>query len=162
MAQIKTIFLPNQWTALEQLLSDIKNKICSLSKSKKSCRRCRLVKKAKIDFRSEPFPGKTLLDQKCYVNLKVEQADLDQHKSSSIIDINYNVPLADLEGLPEKPPLLKSFPMNYIFFEGFFQILSTLRNESAPGLNEIPHKVYKKFHKTNKFPFKIFLSFIYA
>ena len=90
MAQIKNIFLPNQWTALKQLLSDIKNKICSLSKSKKSCRRCRLVKKAKIDFRSEPFPGKTLLDQKCYINLKVEQADLDQHKSSSIIDINYN------------------------------------------------------------------------
>ena len=69
--------------------------------------------------------GKTLLDPKCYVNLKVEQADLDQHKSLSLIDINYNIPLADLEGLPDKPPLLKPFPTDCFSFEDFFQILST-------------------------------------
>ena len=43
-----------------------------------------------------------LLDPKCYVNLKVEQTDLDQHKSSSLLNIYYNIPLSDLQGLPDK------------------------------------------------------------
>ena len=106
-----------------------------------------MVKKAKNDFKSNPYnAGKTLL-----------HPDLDQHKSSFLIDINYDVPLADL-GLPDKPPLQKSFPTNYFSFEQFFQILSTRRNASAPGLNGIPYKVYKKCPKINKFLFKIFLS----
>ena len=117
------------------------------------------MKKAKNDFKSNPYnAGKTLLDLKCYVNLKVKQEDLDKHKSLSLIDINYDIPLADLEGLPDKPPLQKSFPTNCFSFEQFFLILSTQRNASAPGLNGIPYKVYKKCLKINKFLFKIFLS----
>ena len=158
MAQINSIFLSDQWIALEQLPTDVKNKICSLPKSEKSRWRW-LIKKARNDFKANPYnAGKTLLDPKCYVNLKVEQADLDQHKSSSLIDINYNIALADLEGLPDKPPLLKPFPTNCFSFEDFFQILSTRRNASAPGLNGIPYKVYKKCPKINKFLFKFFLS----
>ena len=38
----------------------------------------------------------------------------------------------------------------------FFAILATRRNASAPGLNGIPYKVYKKCPKTSKFLFKIF------
>ena len=75
-----------------------------------------------------------------------------------IVDINYDVPLAGLEGLPDKPPLEKSYPTNCFSFEDFFQILSTRRNASAPGLNGIPYKFYKKCPKINKFLFKIFLS----
>ena len=159
MAQINYIFLPDQRIALQQLLTDVKNKIHFLRKPEKSRRQHWLVKKARNDFKANPYnAGKTLLDPKCYVNLKVEQADLDQHKSSSLIDINYNIPLADLEGLPDKPPLLKPFPTNCFSFEDFFQILSTRRNASAPGLNGIPYKVYKKCPKINKFLFKFFLS----
>ena len=144
---------------MEQLLADFKYKIRSLRKSEKSRKRCWLVKKAKNDFKSNPYnAGKTLLDPKCYINLKVEQEDLNQHKSSSLIDINYYLPLADVEGLPEKPPLQKSFATNWFSFEDFFKILSTRRNASAPGLNGIPYKVYKKCPKINKFLLKIFLS----
>ena len=158
-AQKNSIFLPDQQIALEQLLTDVKNKIIFLRKPEKSRRRHWLVNKPRNDFKANPYnAGKTLLDPKCYVNLKVEQADLDQHKSSSLIDINYNIPLADLEGLPDKPPLLKPFPTNCFSFEDFFQILSTRRNASAPGLNGIPYKVYKKCPKINKFLFKFFLS----
>ena len=97
-----------------------------MRKSEKSRKRRWLVKKAKNDFKSNPYnAGKALLDPKCYVNLKVEQEDLDQHKSSSLTDINYDLPFADLEGLPDKPPLQKSFPTNSFSFEDFFQILST-------------------------------------
>ena len=158
-AQINTIFLPDQQIALDQLQTNVKNKICSLGKSEKSCRRRWLVKKARNDFKVNPYnPGKTLLDLKCYVNLKVEEEDLDQHKSSSLIDINYNIPLADFEGLDGKPPLLKPFPANCFLYQDFLQILSTRRNTSAPGLNGIPCKVYKKCSKVNKFFLKFFFS----
>ena len=80
----------------------------------------------KNDFKFNPSnAGEALLDPKCYGNLKVEQTDLDQHNPSSLSDINYNVPLADLEDLPDKPPLVKSFPTNCFSFEDFFRILST-------------------------------------
>ena len=118
-----------------------------------------MVKKAKNDFKSNPYnAGKTLLDLKSYVNLKVKQGDLDQHKSSSLTDIYYDVPLAIFEDLPDKPPLQKSFLTNCFSFKQFFQILSTRRNASSPGLNGIPYKVYKICPKINKFLFKIFLS----
>ena len=142
-AQINNTFLADQQVVLEQLLPDVKNRFRSLRKSKKRRRRRWLLKNARNDFKSNPYnAGKTLLDPKCYSNLKVEQVDLDQHKSLSLSDIDYNVPFADLEGLPDKPPLLNSFPTNCFSFEDFFRILSTRRNASAPGLNGIPFKVY--------------------
>ena len=157
--QVNSIFLPDQQIALEQLLTDVKNKICSLRKSGKRRRQRWLVKKAINDFKADPYnAGKTLLDSKCYVNLKVEQADLDQDKSSPLIDIKYNIPLADLESLSGKPPLLKPFPTNCFSFEDFFQILSTRKNASAPGLNRMLYKVYKKCPKINNFAFRLFLS----
>ena len=132
---------------------DVKYKIRSLRKSEKSRKRRWLVKIAKNDFKSNPYnAGKTLLDPECYVNIEVELEDLDQHKSSSLTDINYDVPLANLEGLPDKlqkssKTLQKSFPTNCFSFEDFFQILSTRRNAK-----------YKICPKINKFLFKIFLS----
>ena len=88
-AQINSTFLLDQQTVLEQLLTNVKNKIRSLHRSEKSRRRRWLVKKARNELKANPYnAGKTLLDPKCYVNLKVEQADLDQHKPSSLIDIN--------------------------------------------------------------------------
>ena len=50
-AQINSIFLPDQWIALEQLLTDVKNKIRSLRKTEKSRRRGWLVKKARNDLK---------------------------------------------------------------------------------------------------------------
>ena len=91
-AQVNTIFLPDQQIALKLLLTNVKNKARSQCQSEKSRRRRWLVKKARNDFKANPYnAGRTLLDPKCYVNLKVEQEDLDQHKSSSLIDITYNI-----------------------------------------------------------------------
>ena len=84
------------------------------------------------------------------------QKNLDQHKSSNLIDNNYNIPLGNLEGLPPEPPLLKKFNKSCFSFDDFFETLSSCRNASAPGLNGIPYKVYKKCPKLSKFLFKIF------
>ena len=71
------------------MLNDIKNRIRSLRNSEKICRWLWLVKKERYHFRPNSYnAGKALHDPKCYVNLKVEQLDLDQHKSSSLNRIN--------------------------------------------------------------------------
>ena len=143
-AQIKTIFLPDQRTALEQLLANVKYKIRSLRKSEKSRKRRWLVKKAKNDFKSNPYnAGKNLLDPKCYVNLKVKEEDLDQHKSSSLIDINYDVPLADLEGLPHKPLLQKFFQLIVFLLNSSFKYYLHGEMHQLLGLMEYPIKSTK-------------------
>ena len=53
-AQISTIFLPDQPTALKQQLTNVKNKTRSLHKSKKGHKQCWLVKKAKKWFQIQP------------------------------------------------------------------------------------------------------------
>ena len=91
-AQINNTFLADQRVDLEQLLPDVKNKFRSLRRSKKRGRRRWLLKNARNDFKSNPYnTGKTLLDPKCYSILKIGQVDLDQHKSLSLSDIDYNV-----------------------------------------------------------------------
>ena len=106
--------------------------------------------KAKNEFKVNPYKAdKNLLDPKCYCSL-------DQHKSFNLFDTNYDTPLGNLEGLPPEPPLLKKFNKSSFSYDDFFVILATRRNASAPGLNGIPYKVYKKCPKTSQFLFKIF------
>ena len=110
-----------------------------------------LAKSAKIEFSLNPYKsGKNLLDPKCYCSLKADQGTLDQHESSNLIDNNYDIPLVDLEGLPPELLLLKKINKSCFYFD-FFEILSSRRNASAPGLNSIPYKVYKKWLKISKF-----------
>ena len=114
-----------------------------------------LIKRAKNEFNINPFKaGKNLSDSKCYCSLKVDQETLDQQKSPNLIDNNYDIPLGNLEG-PERP-LLKKSNKSCFSFADFFEILSSRRNASAPGLNGISYKVYKKCPKISKFLFKIF------
>ena len=115
------------------------------------------MKKAKNEFKVNPYKaGKNLLDPKCYCSLKVDQETLGQCKSINLFDKNYDTPLGNLEDLPPEPPLLKKFNKSSFSYKDFLAILATHRNASAPGLNSILYKVYKKCPKTSKFLFKIF------
>ena len=99
--------------------------------------------------------GKNLLHPKCYCSLKVDQETLDQHKSFTLFDETYNIPLDNLEALPPESPLVKKFNTSSFSYDNFLAILAAHRNTSAPVLNGIPYKVYKKCLKTSKFLFKI-------
>ena len=157
LAQIKSASLPEQQVALTQLLTSIKCKIRSLGKAEKARKRRWLIKRAKNEFHvNSNKAGKNLLDLKCYCSLNVDQEILDQHKSSNLVDKNYNIPLGNLEDLPPEPSLLKKFNKSSFSYNDFLEILLTRRNASAPGLNGIPSKVYKKCSKISKFLFKIF------
>ena len=88
--------------------------------------------------------GESLLDPKCFVSLKVDRANLDQHKGSILKDQSYDGPLGQLEGLPPQPQVIKMFKKGCFSFDDFLRLLSSHRNASAPGRSEIPNKVYKK------------------
>ena len=157
LAQINSASLPEQKAGLTQLLINVRSKIWSLRQAEKTRKRRWLVKRAKNEFNVNLYKArKKLLDLKCYCSLKVNQEILGQHKSSNLINNNYNILLGTLEGLPREPPLLKKFNKNCFFFNDFFEILSSHRNASAPGLNGIPCKVYIKCPKISKFLFKSF------
>ena len=157
MAQIKSASLPEQNAALTQLLINVKCKIRSLCKAEETRERRWLIKMAKNEFNENPYKaGKNLLDPKCYCSLKVDQEVLDQHKSDNLFDNNYDIPLGNLEGLPPEPPLLKKFNKSCFSYDDFLVNLSSRRNASAPGLNGIPYKVYKKCLRISKFLFKIY------
>ena len=157
LAHSNSASLPEQKSALTQLLLNIRSKIPSLRKAEKTRICCSLVKRAKNQFNANPYKaGKNLLDPKCYCSLKVDQETLDQHKFSNLIDNNYNIPLGNLEGLRPEPLVFKKFDRSCFSLDDFFEIFSSRRNASAPCLSDISYKVYKKCPKISKFLFKIF------
>ena len=85
-------------------------KIRVFHKSEKS-RKCHWqIKKAKVNFKINPYnAGKTLLDPKTYATLRFDQHLLDARKSSSLQDKFHDIPLGELEGLPPHLPLKKIF-----------------------------------------------------
>ena len=106
MAQIKSGSLPEQQAALTQLLISIKCKIRSLRKAEKARKRRWLIKRAKNEFNVNPYKaGKNLLDPKWYCSLNNDQETFDQHKSSNLVDKNYDIPLGNLEDLSPESSL---------------------------------------------------------
>ena len=73
-----------------------------------------------------------------------------------MFDKTFDVPLGNLEGLLPEPSFLKKFNKSFFSYDDFFEILSTQRNASAPGLNGISYKVFRKWFKISKFIFTIF------
>ena len=125
LPQINSAALSEQKAALTQLPINVRSKIQSLRKPEKTHKRRCLIKRAKNEFNVNPYKaGKNLLDPKCYFSLKVDQETLDQHKSSNLIDNNYDVPLGNIEGLPPEPLLLKKFNKSCFSFDDFYEILS--------------------------------------
>ena len=115
------------------------------------------VQKSQPAFKVNPYKaGKSLLYPKCKATLRVNQETLDLHKSSVVSDQFYDIPLDDLEGLPLTPSVSKPFSSTTLKYEEFDRIVSTRRNTSAPGLNGIPYKVYKKCTQICAFLFNVF------
>ena len=155
--QISSSSLPDERAALNQLLLITQSKIRSLRKAEKSRKRRWLTKKARNQFKSNPYAAaKNLLDPKSYCSLKIDQETLDKHKFLNLTDKQYDIPLGTLDGLPPPPQLLKKFNKSSFSYDNFLAVLTTRRNASAPGLNGIPYKVYKKCPNICRFLFKIF------
>ena len=148
LAQINSSPFPEKKKALDHLLLHIRSRIRSLRKTDKCRKRRWLLKKTRNVSKHNPYKaGKSLLDPKCFVYLKVDQTTLDHYKAFSLNDQSYNVPLCQLDGFPPQPHLIKMFKKGCFSYHDFLSLLSSRRNASAPGLNGIPYKVYKKCPK---------------
>ena len=104
------------------------------------------------------MPVRIFLTQNSMLTSKYNKKIFTNIISSSLIDVNYNVPLADLEGFLDKPPLQKFFAANCFSFEDFLQIYLHGKIHQLLGLMEYPIRSTKKCPKINKFLFKVSLS----
>lgn len=128
----------------------MRSKIRSLHKAKKSHKRLwsNIVLTRLVNLS---------LPLKCFDSTKADQANLDQHKDSCLNNKLYDVPLDESEGLPPQPLVIKKFTISFFSYDDFLNLLSSCRNTSAPGLNGIPYKAYKKCSKLSK-PFFLILK----
>ena len=83
---------------------------------------------------------------------------MDAHKATSANDLNYKIPLTDIEGLPSDPLVKIKFSDSSFQFSDFECVLNSRRNGSSPGINGVPYKVYKRCPQTSSLLFKIFTS----
>ena len=110
-------------------------------------------------FKKNPYlAGKKVLDPKCHAKLSIDLEFMDLHKSSSVKDLFYNVPLPPLDGLPPPPTISCPFVSKKLNFSEFSRIVNTRRNGSSPGINMIPYKVYKFCPNVCDFLFRLFVS----
>ena len=155
LTQIKSCSLPEQKIALDHLLLHVMPKMRSLRKTEKNRKRRWLLKKACNNFRCNPYKAGKSLWPEVLCTLFLDQANLDQCKASGLIDKSYHLTLDELEGLPPQPQVIKMFKKGCFTYDDFLNLLSSQRNASAPGLNGIPYKVYKKNSGLCKFLFQI-------
>ena len=157
--QIESNPFPDEKKGLESLLADVRGKLRKFRRGERNRKRRWKLKSASRAFFKNPYQaGKDVLDPKSNVNLETDKDSLDKHKSSSVADPLRNFPLPPLEGLPPAPLIESAFISSGFKRDVFSRVLSTRRNASAPGVNMIPYKVYKKCTQIASFLFKIFTS----
>ncbi|XP_057299099.1 uncharacterized protein LOC130629774 [Hydractinia symbiolongicarpus] len=157
LAQIASSTIKEELTALQELLQQVRIKIRVMRRGEKRRRRKWSFKNAQKVFRNDPYKaGKDLLNPKSDIRLCVEQSVLDNHKLSSLSDNFHDSSLPLLPGLPPPPQIKKAFSATSFKFSDFASVLYTRRNASAPGLNGISYKVYKKCTKISSFLFNVF------
>lgn len=145
-----------QCLELSTLLCEVKKKLRVLRKAERSRKRRWNKKCARKSFVSNPYSaGKNLLCPKVMVSLEIEQQLLDNHKTDLVFDSLFDQPLPDLNDLPA-PPSFKSCKPFSFKRDDFLRSLNSRKNNSAPGLNRNPYKVYKKCPKIQAFFMKIF------
>ena len=114
---------------------------------KRRWRRARLRNR----FYQNPYQtGKDILSETSRVNLKVDKEVINSYVKEVAADPLREVDLGTLAGLPDLPPPLKQFTDRKFSFQELQSILKKTRNNSRPGLNQIPYKLYKKCPTTCK------------
>ena len=148
-------------SSLFNLLEVVRKRLRSLRKGEAKRKQRWKNKQAHKLFLKNPYiAGKNVLDPQCTAKLIVDKDSLDNHKSSTLIDPLCNVPLPSLEGLPPPPSISSPFVTQKLTFSEFKKIVNSRRNGSAPGINKIPYKVYKKCPNICSYLFRLFKSCI--
>ena len=79
---------------------------------------------------------------------------LDAFKLVTVSDALVDSSLSPIDGLPPSPSISIPFDSSSFKLKDFEKIVQSRRNASAPGINMIPYKVYKKCPQLMSFLFK--------
>ena len=146
-------------SSLSDVLQSVMKRLRSIRKGEAKRKQRWKNKQAHKAFSKNPYvAGKNVLDPQCKARLTVDKVSLDKHKSSTLLDLLYNVPLPPLDGLPPPPSISSPFFSQKLTYSEFMKVVNTRRNGSAPGINKIPYKVYKKCPNICSFLFRLFKS----
>ena len=141
-----------------QLILDSTRKELRSIRKKDNCRKKRWLRnRDRKKFKKDPFKaGKDLLNAKSSVSLSVSQDLLDAHMAPLYEDKLRDLPLPPLLGLPKSVTITSKFDASRLSIDSFYKLLASRRNESSPGPNCIPYKVYKKCPQIAEYLFEIF------
>ena len=137
---------------LYSLLESVRVRLRNLRKKENKRKKRWKAKKAFRDWKRNPFQaGKDVLDPKCDTNLKCTRSVLDAFKLVTVSDALVDSSLSPIDGLPPSPSISIPFDSSSFKLKDFEKIIQTRRNASAPGINMIPYKVYKKCRQLMSF-----------
>ena len=107
-------------------------------------------------FFKDPYEvARNVLKPKVICQPSVSKESLNNFVRGASSDPSRDVPLGDLEDLPNFDRDLKAFDVSPFSFNLFLRLLKRKRNGSKPGPNKIPYKVYKKCPKVASLVFNI-------
>ena len=130
---------------IDLLQEDCRDRLKGLRRAECSRKRRWKRRSVRSKFFKDPFRvARDVLSPRVMSSPDVSKAELNDYVKSVASDKHRDVPLGDLEGLPNLDLKLSPFN-NKPFSKGAYQrMLKKKRNGSKPGCNKIPYKVYKK------------------
>ena len=113
------------------------------------------------NFYKDPFKvAREVLAPKIHKEPAVSKEVLDGYLKEVCSDEQREVPLRELEGLPELQSPGKAFDNSKFMMSRLQNVLRKKRNASKPGPNQIPYKVYKKCPKLRFYLLRLMLGVI--
>ena len=157
--QLKETTSLNEKQGLQALLDQTRIELRGLRRTENRQRKRWLKKQQRRAFNNNPYQcGKDLLSPRSKIKPSFEKSRFDKFLREQFADPKRNKCLELLDGLPNKPNVKYKFNGSKFKRKDYNKLISSRRNGSAPGLNKIPYKVYKKCPLLADFLFEIILT----
>ena len=141
---------------IDLLEDECRSQIRNLKRAECSRKRRWRRRTLRAKFYKDPYEvARNVLKPKVVCQPSVSKETLNNFVHDASSDPNHNVPLGDLDDLPDFSINLKPFDTSPFCFNNFLHLLKRKRNGSKPGPNKIPYKVYKKCTKLSSLVFNI-------
>ena len=126
LEQIQITSNPSEEVGLQTLLESTRSELRKLRKKGNRRKKRWLRNRQRRAFRADPYKcGKDILKPRVNTKLAIPKAKLDSILKSLHSDPTRDVPLPDLEGLPETPNILFSFNASKFLRKDFETILQS-------------------------------------
>ena len=141
----KRVSSDEERTGICSLVDEYRVRLKNLRQAECSRKRRWRRKNTRSRFFKDPYGvARSVLSPKVVSQPNVPQEELDRYLLPLSRDVQRDVPLGDLQGLPNLPEVKTCFNEKPLHRSLLNSIVKHKRNASRPGVNGIPYKVYKK------------------